>query len=160
MRDAHPSAMSTDQQGTAFLATMTAAMAELAEEYDTEAPSELPQRYRDFLETGEYRKYDKHAGEFYSSPHTFKFTDAFLVSHFATSEALDGIVEAFEDDHAHALAMFPLTQLWGGPGKSSSIALFVDLSKPACSVHRLDEGQLRPVAKSLDAFLASLAPTG
>ena len=148
--------MPKDDPGTKFLGQLSAAMAELAEEYETTTPKALPQRYRDFLETGEYRKYDNHSGVFYDSPHQFKFTDKFLISHFASSEGIDGIVESFEDDNAHALALWPLTQLWGGPGKSSSIALFVDLSTPACAVMRLDEGTLRRAAPSLDAFLASL----
>ncbi len=141
-----------------FVPIMQEVLQEVAAEYDLQMPAlELPDRYVRFITEGEHHRYAELKGSFYGSPHGFKFTDDFLIDHFASSECYDSIAEHFDDDARKIFSLWPFTQLWGPVGKSSSIALFIDLSKPECPVLKWDEGQLSPCAESLDAFLASLS---
>jgi hypothetical protein len=142
-----------DKQGAEFIETMKGMMAELAEEYDLEGKvGELPERYVRFLTSGEYKTYEQRSTEIFADePHTFRFTHDYLFE-FATSEKFDSIIEEVKDP----LRFWPLSQVWGDTMKSSSVGLFIDLSKPACPVQLWDEGTLTDVAGSLDEFLAKL----
>src|SRR6516162_7998900 len=92
-----------------FLKDMTKRFAELAEEYDDEPfGKKVAKRYGDFLATGEFEKYEKLPGTFFDAPHTFKFLDARLVDHFATSEAYDSIRDYLSEADMPSFSLWPL----------------------------------------------------
>jgi hypothetical protein len=149
--------MEKDSDGVAFFESMKAAMVKLREEYKGVAgPKLMPPRYVEFLTTGEYRKFADHSRKFGSSPQKFKFTDGRLVTHLATREGFDRIVELLKKEPARTFCFWPFTQLWGKAGPSSSMALYIDLSKVTCPVFKVDEGGIEQVGFALNAFLNSL----
>ena len=140
-----------------FIKRMKKSFVDLAEEYGDDPPElKIPTRYRDFLATGEYLTFQERPGVSHDGAHTYKFVDDYLIDHFASSEAYDSIRAFLDKEGKQAFAFWPFSQLLGGPGKSSSVALYVDLSDDKCPIYRWDEGDVRLQAASLDDFLRAL----